>query len=192
MQSRDIEWPTVLLIAANYLVLGLVVWFHASLPWWVIMPVGAYCVALHGSLQHEALHGHPTRNRVVNDLLVTFAPHLWLPYFRYKKTHLIHHNDENLTDPRLDPESYYLLPEDWAHLGGLRQMLYTANNALAGRMILGPAISIVRFWSSDAERLRDVFQVVGTSDLTEVLIDDRPVPYARELWLPLVWFLLPR
>ncbi|MFN7915574.1 MAG: hypothetical protein U0Q55_09580 [Vicinamibacterales bacterium] len=50
----------------------------------------------------------------------------------------------------------------------------------------------VRFHSSDAERLRDVFQVVGVSDATEVLIDDRPVPYARELWLPLVWFLLPR
>jgi hypothetical protein len=50
----------------------------------------------------------------------------------------------------------------------------------------------VRFWSSDAARLRDVFQIVGPSDLTEVLIDDRPVPYARELWLPLVWFLLPR
>ena len=50
----------------------------------------------------------------------------------------------------------------------------------------------VRFWSSDAARLRDVFQVVGVSDATEVLVDDRPVPYARELWLPLVWFLLPR
>ncbi len=50
----------------------------------------------------------------------------------------------------------------------------------------------VRFLSSDATRLRDVFQVVGTVDATEVLIDDRPVPYARELWLPLVWFLLPR
>lgn len=50
----------------------------------------------------------------------------------------------------------------------------------------------VRFLSSDAARLRDVFQVVGTVDATEVLIDDRPVPYARELWLPLVWFLLPR
>ena len=49
-----------------------------------------------------------------------------------------------------------------------------------------------RFLSSDAERLRDVFRVVGVSHLTEVLIDDRPVPYARELWLPLVWFLLPR
>ena len=50
----------------------------------------------------------------------------------------------------------------------------------------------VRFLSSDAERLRDVFQVVGASHATEVLVDDRPVPYARELWLPLVWFLLLR
>jgi len=49
-----------------------------------------------------------------------------------------------------------------------------------------------RFWSSDAEKLRDLFQIVGRSDATEVLVDDRPVPYARELWLPLVWFLIPR
>ena len=49
-----------------------------------------------------------------------------------------------------------------------------------------------RFWSSDAARLRELFQIVGESDATDVLIDDRPVPYARELWLPLVWFLLPR
>ena len=49
-----------------------------------------------------------------------------------------------------------------------------------------------RFWSSDAVKLRDLFQIVGHADATEVLIDDRPVPYARELWLPLVWFLIPR
>jgi hypothetical protein len=49
-----------------------------------------------------------------------------------------------------------------------------------------------RFWSSDAAQLRDLFEIVGPADATEVLIDDRPVPYARELWLPLVWFLLPR
>ena len=49
-----------------------------------------------------------------------------------------------------------------------------------------------RFWSSDAARLRDLFEIVGQSDATEVLIDDRPVPHARELWLPLVWFLIPR
>jgi hypothetical protein len=50
----------------------------------------------------------------------------------------------------------------------------------------------VRFFTTDSERLRDVFEIVGVSDATEVLVDDRPVPYARELWLPLVWFLLPR
>lgn len=47
-----------------------------------------------------------------------------------------------------------------------------------------------RFYSSDPLGLRDLFEIVGASDGTEVLIDDRPVPYARELWLPLVWFLI--
>jgi hypothetical protein len=49
-----------------------------------------------------------------------------------------------------------------------------------------------RFWSSDPIHLRDLFEIVGASDATEVLIDDRAVPFARELWLPLVWFLIPR
>jgi hypothetical protein len=49
-----------------------------------------------------------------------------------------------------------------------------------------------RFFSADAARLKDLFELVGRSDATEVLIDDRPIPYARELWLPLVWFLLHR
>ena len=47
-----------------------------------------------------------------------------------------------------------------------------------------------RFWSGDARRLRELFEIVGGSPETEVLIDDRPLPYARELWLPLVWFLI--
>jgi hypothetical protein len=49
-----------------------------------------------------------------------------------------------------------------------------------------------RFASIDAIRIRALFEIVGGSDSTEVLLDDRPVPYARELWLPLVWFLIPR
>jgi hypothetical protein len=47
-----------------------------------------------------------------------------------------------------------------------------------------------RFWSGDALKLRALFEIVGGSPDTEVLIDDRPLPYARELWLPLIWFLL--
>ncbi len=49
-----------------------------------------------------------------------------------------------------------------------------------------------RYFPGDAAKLRDLFEIVGRCDECEVLVDDRPVPYARELWLPLVWFLLPR
>ena len=47
-----------------------------------------------------------------------------------------------------------------------------------------------RFYPKDAVALRDLFQIVGRFDATEVLIDDKPVPHARELWLPLIWFLI--
>ena len=47
-----------------------------------------------------------------------------------------------------------------------------------------------RFYPKDALALRDLFQIVGRFDATEVLIDDKPVPHARELWLPLIWFLI--
>jgi hypothetical protein len=57
----------------------------------------------------------------------------------------------------------------------------------------GPAFrSRARFLPSDAERLRDLFEVVGPLDQTEVLVDERPLPFARELWLPLIWYLIPR
>ena len=49
-----------------------------------------------------------------------------------------------------------------------------------------------RFFPSQALQLRDLFELTGSHQDTEVLIDDRPVPCARELWLPLVWFLLLR
>jgi len=47
-----------------------------------------------------------------------------------------------------------------------------------------------RFYPRDAAGLRDLFQIVGRFDATDVLIDDKPVPHARELWLPLIWFLI--
>jgi hypothetical protein len=55
----------------------------------------------------------------------------------------------------------------------------------------GPALRHrARFYPHDAAKLRDLFEIVGRFDASDVLIDDRPVPYARELWLPLVWFLI--
>jgi hypothetical protein len=39
-------------------------------------------------------------------------------------------------------------------------------------------------------KVRDLYELVADVTGVEVLIDDRPLPYARELWLPLVWCLI--
>jgi fatty acid desaturase len=152
-QRRPLEWPTLLVVALVYAVLGSLVWFHAALPWWIILCVGAYFSALHTSLQHEVLHGHPTRSRVLNEALIFLTPTMWLPYQRYKDTHLAHHNNQHLTDPEVDPESYYLLPDRWVHMGGAKRALFQLNQTLGGRMLIGPAVGIIRFWGCE---LRDV------------------------------------
>jgi len=46
------------------------------------------------------------------------------------------------------------------------------------------------FEAASAGRLRDLFALVGGRAGTEVLVDGRRVPYARELWLPLFWILV--
>ena len=38
-----------------------------------------------------------------------------------------------------------------------------------------------RFYPQDAGALKDLFEIVGRYDAAEVLLDDRPVPFAREL-----------
>ena len=47
-----------------------------------------------------------------------------------------------------------------------------------------------RFFPQDVLKLRELFEIVGPFDSTDVLVDDKPVPYARELWLPLMWILI--
>jgi hypothetical protein len=49
-----------------------------------------------------------------------------------------------------------------------------------------------RFRADQVEALRALWQIVGSQPSAEVLLDDKPVPYARELWLPLLWYLIPR
>ena len=47
-----------------------------------------------------------------------------------------------------------------------------------------------RFQPDQVNELRDLWQLVGAQPSADVLVDDRPVPYARELWLPLLWYLI--
>ena len=49
-----------------------------------------------------------------------------------------------------------------------------------------------RYYPDDALDLRTLFEIVGRYDECQVLVDDRAVPFGRELWLPLMWLLIPR
>jgi fatty acid desaturase len=129
-------------------------WFHAELPWWVFLPLGTWLSCWHGSLQHEALHGHPTPWTAVNTAIAFPPLSLWLPYPIYRDSHLRHHATNSLTCPIDDPESYYVTPARWAAMPRWRRALLRFNNTLAGRLLVGPAISLVAFARGELARLR--------------------------------------
>ncbi len=150
---KRVEWPTLLVALAIYAAFGLLTWFHAALPWWLLLPLGAYLVAWHGSLQHEVVHGHPTPSALANELLVLPCLWLWMPFRLYRESHLAHHDDAYLTDPRVDPESYYVDAAAWAKAGPLGRAFLAAHNTLAGRLLLGPLRCLWLFWGSEIRRL---------------------------------------
>lgn len=138
-----VEWPTVLLVAVWAVTLTGVIVGHAGIPWFVSIPALALLSGLQFSLQHEAIHGHPTPWRRVNVALVGTPLALWCPYDEYRVSHLRHHMSE-LTAPGVDPESYHVTPETWAASGPITRRLLLANRTLAGRLFLGPWLVIGR------------------------------------------------
>ena len=66
---RRFEGPTWALAVVIYGGWGLLTWCYGLLPWWLVLPPGAWVIAWQMSLQHELIHGHPTRNRHINAAL---------------------------------------------------------------------------------------------------------------------------
>jgi fatty acid desaturase len=139
-----VEWPTLAVAAAIYVGYGLLTLYYHSLPWWLVLPAGGLLLAWHGSLQHEVVHGHPTRWRWLNRALVFPSLWLWMPLEVYADAHLRHHHDERITDPIEDPESYYLSREGWYRAGALRRAVLRFHNTSVGRLLIGPLVSVWR------------------------------------------------
>lgn len=123
-------------------------------------------LALHSSLSHEAVHGHIIRPRWLNDALVTPNLSLFLPYLRYKQTHIQHHECAALGQPGADPESFYVLPAYWRKLPLIGQLFHRFFSTFAGRLALG--------W------LRMCFGGVA-SDIKACLSGDKPIIQAWAL-----------
>lgn len=143
------ELPTLVFFASVYLGWIAVVCFHEILPIFLVLPALTLLTTLHSSLQHEALHGHPTRSGRLNECLVAMPLGLFIPYRRFKRLHLRHHCDENLTDPYDDPESFYLAQRDFNGLSFGMRCLLRANNTLLGRLAIGPGLSLYAFYRNE-------------------------------------------
>jgi fatty acid desaturase len=147
-----VEWRTIALAAIIYGGWIAATLWHAVLPTWLLVPIGAWIIAWHGSLQHETIHGHPTRSAGFNAVLGGVPLSLWLPYRIYRRTHLAHHATPNVTDPLHDPESRYLASSS-GHIGALRHRGERVQATLAGRLLLGPPILVVTFLLAEARRV---------------------------------------
>ena len=145
-----VELPTLLLILVAYGGWLGITFAYGRWPLWIVAPVTAVLLTLHSSLQHEILHGHPTRWNAINRLLAIVPLSLWLPYERYRKKHLTHHNDTRLTDPVDDPESCYWTPQNWGRLNPVGRVLVRMQQTLLGRVLIGPFWRIPRFLYAEA------------------------------------------
>lgn len=153
-RSAPTEWPTLLLLAGCYAAWALATTWLAALWLPAGIALATLAIALHSSLSHEMIHGHPFPDRRVNEALVFPALTLVVPYRRFRDTHLEHHRDSLLTDPYDDPESNYWDPAVWQGLARWQQAILRVNNTLAGRLLIGPAVGTWAFTLSDLRAIR--------------------------------------
>lgn len=145
-----VEWPTLALTVFAYGGWLVLTWSYGEWPTWVIAPCTAVLLTLHSSLQHEILHGHPTRWTTVNRILGLAPLSLWIPYDRFRTLHLKHHVNDRLTDPLDDPETNYVTAADWQQRSTFARWMFQLQLTLAGRVLIGSWWRMGAFWSSEA------------------------------------------
>jgi fatty acid desaturase len=153
--AAAVEWPTLAVALASHAGLVLLTGFFHELPLPLAAATGAVLLAWYGSLQHETIHGHPTRWRRINNAMGSLPWALWIPYALYRETHLRHHRHGGryLTEVDRDPETFYLSAPRLARMGPLLRWAHRANGTLMGRLTVGPALTISSFWSSEIRRM---------------------------------------
>ena len=146
-RSRHVWWrleiPTWLLIVSVYGGWFATVFYWHQLGPWLGTPLLVWFTTWYMSLQHELIHGHPTRKPWLNQLIGTLPLAVWYPYGLYRDTHLQHHRNEHLTLPGDDPEAYYFSRASWESLSPAMKGVVRLRNTLPGRMLIGPLLDIV-------------------------------------------------
>ncbi|MGX5028593.1 fatty acid desaturase [Enterobacter asburiae] len=184
------ELPTWLLIVTIY-----AGWF-ATLTFWQtlgLLPATLLLIwftAWYMSLQHELIHGHPTRFAWLNQLFGTLPLAVWYPYGLYRDSHLAHHRHDSLTFPADDPESYYFTDESWARFTPWQKRAIRARNTFVGRLVLAPLLDILQTLGNAAAAFRDFHLRAMTMWLVHVLLLVALFAWMVHNGFSPVWFVL--
>ncbi|MFD2207031.1 fatty acid desaturase [Kiloniella antarctica] len=153
MWLRDnTEWRTLALIFACYSSLGLMIVNPFGMPLFIQIITLIPLITLHSSLQHECIHGHPFASQRINDAIILIPMGVLVPYYRFKASHIKHHQNASISDPYEDPESGYQDLEIWQKRPRWLQLIFEFNNSLFGRMLIGPALSVFGFTLSELRK----------------------------------------
>jgi fatty acid desaturase len=142
-------WLVAVAIYGGWIGLALL---HQHVPLVLALPLAVYLTAWHSSLQHETIHALRRVPRSLKNALGLPPLGIWFPYELYRREHERHHATAELAAPH-DPESFYHDPASWARMGAPLRALFVANQTLAGRMILGPALQIGRVYANEGRQL---------------------------------------
>lgn len=183
LMPSGVEWGTLLLIFACYGIWLAVLFLLPEVSLAVTVGCLGVLGALHSSLTHEALHGHPFRNRGLNEALMFLPLTLFIPYGRFRDTHLAHHKDEQLTDPYDDPESNFQDPKIWAGMTKGRRVVLRLNNTLLGRVTLGPLLGQISFMAGDWQLWRDSDRAISRAILRDWIL--HLIGVALVIWITL-------
>ncbi|CAH5645389.1 hypothetical protein AI2983V1_2580 [Enterobacter cloacae] len=184
------ELPTWLLIIAIY-----TGWFTALAYWHTLglLPATVLLIwftAWYMSLQHELIHGHPTRFPRLNQLFGTLPLAVWYPYGLYRDSHLAHHHNDRLTVPVDDPESYYFTEQTWARFTPWQKRIIHVRNTFLGRLLLAPLLDIVQTLGSAVAAFRQLRLRAMLMWLVHGVLLAGLVVWMRHVGFSPVWFVL--
>ncbi|WP_249674392.1 fatty acid desaturase [Pseudomonas abieticivorans] len=148
------DWPTWLLLLGTYAAWFGLIHYSPRLGQGLTLLLLVPLITFWMSLQHELLHGHPTRLAWLNKALGYAPIALWYPYTLYRDSHLLHHRDAELTCPHLDPESRYFDRHAWDRSSLAGRGLHWVNKTLFGRLLVGPALALANLLAGELSRLR--------------------------------------
>lgn len=184
------ELPTWLLIIAVYS--G---WFGTLAYWRTLGLLPAtllliFFTAWYMSLQHELIHGHPTRYPWLNQLFGMLPLAVWYPYGLYRDSHLAHHRHHPLTLPDEDPETYYFSAARWQRFPRWQQRIIALRNTFAGRLLLAPLLDIAGVLAGIGRAFRQREKSKIAMWLTHGALLALLVAWLKACDFSVVWFLL--